>query len=238
VKSRFLFGGVEPRRTERELPVNSVDANAPRELLLGVIASSRGDLPGSSWVTKRTPGLAAALDRQRSRAANWCGPYDGEASGPTEISVIAPTTIETVAICPFRFFATHVLATEVVDEPERRITISPEDRGSAMHASLEEYGRRRIAGTLPLSGEDRARELSSIAQEIFDEYERFGRTGSAVLWEIERRRILANLERERQRDESRLSISGSETIAVEHRFGPEVGDAPVVEVRGHAIAFR
>jgi RecB family exonuclease len=240
VRSRFLDGGPRPIELDR-IPLEGVGATeleVPTDLLLDALvrAGRGGDLdPGLAALV---PGLDASRARLGSRGTYPCGPFDGAAPGAIVFEAIAPTTIEAVAICPFRFFATHLLGIESVEEPERRWSISPSDRGLAVHAILEQYVRRRIDGTLPAADDARASELATIASSVFSTFERFGRTGKPILWEIERRRILVNLERERQRDEVALSMTGAVSIAVEHRFGTTDLPGPSVTVRGRSIEFR
>jgi RecB family exonuclease len=240
VPSRFLSGGPEPRVVQRSSSTTATGEVAPRDVLLQVLVDTPPGEPSVQWIETVLPEIRRARERARSRHDAGCGPFDGAAPGTAPLAVVAPTTIETVALCPFRFFADHLLATEVVDEPERRVTITPEDRGLAIHAILEEYGRRSIEGTLPPTSQGRAATLEEIAHAHFGELERFGRTGTPVLWEIESTRILANLEAERRRDELAREATTSEIIAVEHRFGPEEGTVapPSVEVGGRQITFR
>jgi RecB family exonuclease len=73
---------------------------------------------------------------------------------------------------------------------------------------------------------------------VFGRYERLGRTGKRVLWELERRRLLRMLERERVEDERRVATTGRRPLVVEHVFG--IGDAPAVTVQigSRPVAFR
>jgi RecB family exonuclease len=239
IASRFLDDGPPPR--DLDAVHDGVRASlvpTPDDLVVEALCRASAGEPLDHGIVELVAGLVPALERHRSRASSPCGPYDGEAPGTVDFDVIAPTTIETVAICPFRFFATHLLGIESVDEPERRLSIAPADRGIAMHAILERYVRHRIEGDLPSSDPERAALLEAIAHEVFGVFERHGRTGKALLWQIERRRILANLERERRRDELALAATGSAPVAVEHRFGGADRPGPVVEVRGRSIEFR
>jgi RecB family exonuclease len=240
--SRFLDGGPPVREVDSESgrlrELDTEEATAPIEVLLAGLLRGAGAHGSVGPLVEGNPGLARAVTRATSRRDEVCGPYDGAAEGTVALEIVAPTTIEQFAVCPFRFFVDHVLRAEVIDEPERRLSISPADRGLAMHEVLEAYVRQRIDGTLAQSDAERAGALVTIADRVFRRLERFGLTGKSILWEIERRRMLANLERERRLDEERLARSGAEPIAVELAFGREDVRGPTVAVLGRSIEFR
>jgi ATP-dependent helicase/DNAse subunit B len=106
-----------------------------------------------------------------------------------------------------------------------------------VHEVLERYvGALISAGSArgDVEGKDR---LEQVAAEVFARYERLGRTGKGVLWELERRRLLAALESERLADELRHA-QGVVPLAVEHTFGFDASPPVAVTVGGRRLAFR
>jgi ATP-dependent helicase/DNAse subunit B len=148
-----------------------------------------------------------------------------------------PTTLESYATCPFRYFSSHLLGLEVLDEPDRRLSIDPRERGSMVHEILEAFVRALIDAE-ELSEEAERELLISTAAPVFDRYERFGKTGKRVLWQLERRRLLALLESERRSDRLRRKTLARRPIAVEHVFGSGAVDAVSWAIAPYKLAFR
>jgi ATP-dependent helicase/DNAse subunit B len=106
---------------------------------------------------------------------------------------VSPTRLEDYAACPFSYLLRHVFGLEATDEPERAATISPQDRGSLVHALLWQFlSDAARDGTLPLTNAHRPR-LEAVASAHFAEFERRGVTGYPMLWRIEQERLLADL---------------------------------------------
>ncbi len=227
-------------------------AELEQAVLATAAADGESDLRHHAAVSG-APELRAGLEAVASRAAHRLGSYAGLA-GParsTGTRLESPTGLETLATCPFRYFLGHRLECEVVDELERRLEITPRDRGSIVHEVLERFttglcADARSRGTQvsdvaseasrqsPAGSAERMRE---IALETFARFERLGLTGKAVLWEVERVRLLAWLEVERLADEGRRR-SGVHPIAAEMGFGAG-GVPPVVRRLGNReVRFR
>src|SRR6202008_811081 len=94
-------------------------------------------------------------------------------SGPAV--VVSASRLETWADCPHAYFMHYVLHLDPVERPEDVVEISPLDRGSLVHAVLDEF----VAGGGGL--DDRAR-LHEIADLAFAAVEARGRTGARLLW--------------------------------------------------------
>ncbi len=247
IPSRFLLGAPVVRPGARlqgalsrgRSPLEDLDERVdPQTLLLAALVDRAGrDRFEEDPLVAGMPEVRAAWRRGAARAGEVCGVFDGAAPGAIGIDVVAPTTLERFAICPFRFFLDDVLRIETVEEPERRLVISPLDRGEVMHVILERYVRRWMAGDLPPDDPGRAAVFVAISEEVFARTERLGRSGKRVTWAIERRRILEHLERERRTAEVTWA-AGRSPIAVEYAFGTPSAPGPVVEIGGRKIAFR
>ncbi|MCU1494368.1 MAG: nuclease family protein [Acidimicrobiaceae bacterium] len=204
-------------------------------------------------VARAMPALGDGLRVVASRGAHSFDRFAGRVADPAGDGgvdlggrLLSPTSLEAYATCPFRYFLGHVLDCEVVEEPERRLSIDARDRGSIVHEILERFVGDLIAagdisrGTDTDTGEPRAgsaERLAATAAETFAKYQRLGLTGKAVLWDVERRRILAWLETERVADELRRA-SGLLPVAVELAFGFR-DLAPVTRhVVGRELHFR
>ncbi len=197
-------------------------------VIADVGARSPGELFGHHLVrsSKLTDRLSLSVSRDLARFDRYSGRIarDGLTTA-LETRAIGPTTLETYAHCPFRYFSAHLLGIERVDAPERRFSIDPRDRGSLAHEVLERFVSSLLESP-ELDDESERELLASITASVFDRYERRGLTGKNVLWRYERRRLIALLEAERVADRARRHQLERIPIAVEHRFG--YGDSPPV----------
>jgi ATP-dependent helicase/nuclease subunit B len=133
----------------------------------------------------------------------------------------APTSLEAYAGCPFDYFLTRVLGVEVLEEPERMVSIAPADRGILIHAVLARiFGEFKQRGLLPVSGSP-AEEISGIADAIvtrfLDEFPKTNPVGLPVFWEMEKRLV-----RESIRlflEEERLEGADFVPVCFEKSFG-------------------
>jgi ATP-dependent helicase/nuclease subunit B len=155
----------------------------------------------------QSPGLARSLGKRL---------YDD--SRP-----VSPTRLEDYAACPFSYMLRHVFDLEATDEPERAATISPQDKGSLVHAVLWQFlSEAAREGTLPLTEAHWPR-LEAAASAHFAEFERRGVTGYPMLWRIEQERLLADLRQFLNRE-----IAGRSSFSpayFEVRFGMRARDA-------------
>ena len=188
--------------------------------------------------------LARALELGRSRYAPGLTEFDGNLSSATGSgrlvrnlvrSAVSPTSLESWATCPFRYFLGYVLRLSALEPAEEGEFISPLERGTLIHEILERFIKEVAEeGTLPASGEGwspvHRRRLMEIAEEEFGGAESRGVTGRPLLWGLEKRDILADLETFLEEDEKLRSGVGTGEIVVEAGFGfgggsPEVEDA-------------
>lgn len=178
----------------------------------------------------------AVLARDRREFGRYQGVVE-DISVPSGAKPYSPTAIEEVATCAFRYFLSHVLSCEVIDDPEVVMSIEPMTKGSIIHEVLERFVAEEIAQAAD-AVTDAAARLGVIADEVMDQYERAGLTGKPVLFQAERRRIKIDLEAERLRDAAERLVSRRRPIQVEYAFG--YGDVPAVELvlpNGN-VAFR
>ena len=248
VRSRF-FGhddvtlAPSPVAALGAVAVGDRTALSERELVVATLRSRRAarrDL-GSFHLVRADPHLESALRVASSRVAYRFDRFDGRigaASGMDEARVLSPTTLESYARCPFQYFLSSQLGVEVLEAPERRIEIDRRERGSIVHEVLEQFVADLITAEGELASVDTAEHLSLVAQRVFGQYDRIGRTGAPVLWARERRALLSLLEREREADALRRASQQRAPVALEWAFG--TGDvAPLeVPVRDGRVAFR
>lgn len=174
--------------------------------------------------------------------------FDGNLAGQVISTTSEPvpltaTRLEAFAQCGFRYLLGPVLGLRERDDPARVVQLSPMDRGSALHEVLERWSREALAHGVPSphqrwNPQQRAR-LMEIAGEVFDELERRGRTGRAVLWQLDRERLLAQLQRFVDQDDGYRAAKLARPVAVELSFGMD-GERPL-ELNlhnGRALAFR
>ncbi len=191
-------------------------------------------------------GLQAQRLRRSSSFTEWDGNLtslmqDGAASSTA--SVLSPTRLETWAACGFRYFLGYVLELSDRDDPERAIEISALDKGSGVHQILEDFIAEVIAAGAPDPGvawsvDDRNR-LHEIADGVFADYERRGRTGRPVLWSQTRRELGDMLDDFLLIDNAVRAGTRGRPAHVELAFG--LRDAPPVELSipdGRTLRFR
>ncbi len=149
--------------------------------------------------------------------------------------VVSPTRLQAYAANPFDYFLEYVLRVDIPELPEERYEVSPLDRGSLVHETLDAFLAEVLARPggapapdTPWADADRAR-LREIADARCAVYEAQGRTGRRLFWHRDRRRILAELDRFLAEDSKIRADFGFTPIATELRFG-FVDTAPAVDV--------
>ena len=194
---------------------------------------------------------ARAIRAGRSRNMRRFTEFDGllsEALTPDGFrldpsgSPVSATSLEAWATCPFRYFLGQVLRLSALETPEETTTINSLERGSLVHDILEEFTRQAVAsGNLPPPGQgwdDDARErLAQITQSHFQEAERRGVTGRALLWDLAKQEIQDDLETFLEEDASVRAIHGTARMMAEADFGMG-GEAPSVHDPETGLSFR
>ena len=244
VQSRWLETLVSPETAW--LPVVSFAAGvraahpplSSAELELHAIdrwASDGGD-PVTAPAAVATPRLATGISAVRARAGSEFTRFDGYV-GADRVSPFDPeapvsaTRLETYAKCPRRFLFGRVLNVERRVYPEDLWRMEATDRGTLVHAILEDYLVERLRGA-PRSLD----RLLEIARTQLDDAEAGGLVGKPLLWRLDRAAIVRNLIRFHDEE------GDLEPLAAEFPFGTDDdGAAPAVTVTladGRAVNFK
>ena len=179
--------------------------------------------------------LAPSLRLLAARRADRFGPYDGNLGDLAGDSLIphgsvSPTSLEAYAACGFRYFLGYVLRLRPPEEPEDRETMDAAERGTVVHAVLQQFFERqreqgRPAPYEPWHEDDHA-ELLAILEAHLDTARERGKTGLDIYAAHERRRLRADMSNFLDQD----GIFRAETGAVPSDFEkhlPEDTDAAV-----------
>jgi hypothetical protein len=208
--------------------------------------SVRAAVAGDEWV-RAVPAVTRGRALLDGRAGRAFTRFDGNLSvlgerlhavSPCAAErAISPTRLQLWAGCPHAYFLETVLHVEPVERPEELMQISPLDRGTLVHAVLDQF----------LAGGARTRErLRTLGEAACAQFEARGVTGRRLLWERDRRVILAELDAFFDADVHWREEYGTETRATELSFGfsndkdshPPVElvwpDGRVLRVRGKA----
>ena len=197
------------------------------------------------------PVLAAGTELLRARRSGSFTRFDGNLDGDgvdvTALGVLSPTSLETYATCPRRWFFSHALRLRSRDRPEEIERIDGRERGTLAHRVLERFFAEVIdADAAPAPGErwsDEARErLAAICDEECDAAEARGITGHPRWWAHDRDEIHRVLQRTLTGDEEQRRDLGTAPVAVELTFGRhgapplvvDLGDGRVLQLAGQA----
>ena len=145
---------------------------------------------------------------------------------------ISPTSLETFADCPHQYFVKKLLRVEPLEHPEEVITISAMEIGNLIHESMDLLiSECKEAGTLPsygapwtLAHRTRLREIATVKA---DEFAAKGVTGHPRLWAPELLRILVELDRMLDDDDTWRAQRDAAVVHSELAFGL-CGNPPVV----------
>jgi RecB family exonuclease len=177
-------------------------------------------------------GVGAARDRLAPDFTRFDGnvgvglvsPFDAEAP-------MSATRLEVYAKCPRRFLYDRVLGVSKRTLPEDIWQMEPPERGTLVHAILEEYLLERLAGaarSLP--------RLLAIADTQFATAQGRGLVGKALLWQMDKAAIRRDLERFHDEE------GDLEPLAAELEFGTGIeGGDPAVTVTlddGREVRFK
>ena len=152
----------------------------------------------------------------------------------------APTALEAYAHCPFEYFLSRVLKIDVLEEPERLVSITPRQRGILIHTILARlFSELKRKGLLPVR-EAPAKRLFEIADDVIarvlEDFPKTGPVGLPVFWEMEKR-----FARESVRlllEEERLEEGSLAPVHFEKSFGRERDGLDVsYECGGREIFF-
>lgn len=206
-----------------------------QELRLAAVVTGWADHP----VLVDDARVRAALTTVRARRSDAFTRFDGNLAGVADHLVlpdrISATSLESWATCPRDYLFTHVLRVQHVEEPEKRFEIDPLTRGTLVHAILEHFIKDAVDSGHPFDRWSAAdhQGLHDIAAEHFDDAERQGITGRAMLWRSERSRIVTELDGLLDADSQRLA-EGARPRAIEVEFSDLTLELP----GGATVSFR
>ncbi len=196
--------------------------------------------------------LARGVETVVARGSRAFTRFDGNLAGhdvpriADGTVVVSPTRLQSYAYSPHDYLLEYVLRVEIPELPEERYEVTPLDRGSLVHETLDGFlaevlARPEGAPAPDAAWRDTDRErLREIAEARMAVYEAQGRTGRRLFWHRDRQRIFAELDRFLTEDDDVRAGSGLRTIATELRFGFSDG-APAVDLPlsdGRALRFR
>ena len=190
-------------------------------------------------------GLAAGMAATLARSSRDLGRYDGSIGArpelrPSGAAPTSPTALETWATCPFRYFLKTVLRVREREDPEDILVLNAAERGTIIHDTLDAF----MNANRGWEGAWQPHHLEAILEmgkARCKQAESEGLTGKPLLWEIERQRILRDLEGFIEADSAQRAEFGYRFQVGEHSFGMRAGgNAPVpVELPdGSSIVFR
>ena len=151
-----------------------------------------------------------SMRADRHRRARWATaaltPFDGIVADPDAIAALAAwfadtaplshTTLETYAICPYRFFLERLVRVKPLDDPEAIIELEPLTRGDAIHRVLEEFLSEHTPDQLTAVERPILQtRLREIAARVLAEVEDAGLGGAPITWRRARTEIIDDLAR-------------------------------------------
>lgn len=230
------FGGSLRRVATGAVPA----ADGPEFELASLVGPDAGGAHG--WLDMVDPDYARCRASVAGRREGDLSPFAGYVPAVGDhpdawVATMSATPLEMFAQCPFQFFAERRLHVRALDAPERLVQIEARERGTLMHAVLEGFFRpgHEPFVVAPLDAQQLSR-LHILANEQFERFEMSGKTGKAVFWDTERRRILRDLERYVKRDLDSLAAAGLVPVAVELTFGRDSSPL-VVSAAGRDVQF-
>ncbi len=171
-------------------------------------------------------GFARHAARRSARFTRWDGLIEqgaAQAAGQPH----SAGALQDWAACPHRYFLGRVLGIEERAELRDSLQISALDKGSLVHDILDRFFREIGSGPEPgseWSESERAR-LMEIAEEELDEAHERGLTGRDLLWQRDRRRILADLETLLDEDAQQRATLQVRQVGSEVSFGSRMLDS-------------
>ena len=192
---------------------------------LGDLANqaATGSSPRYAALGARCPLLPAAVEAARAGKSNDLTRFDGLVGRHPSLSapalVVSPTRLEAYATCPRRYLFERVLRILPRDLPEELWQMHPREKGSVVHAILEDYVSERLNGA-PASID----RLLAIAEEHLEKAASRGVGGIPLMWRLDRFAMRRDLRRFFREDVL-------DPVAAELSFG--YGDGSDAGATGH-----
>jgi hypothetical protein len=188
-------------------------------------------------------GLEVQCARRSSDFTEWDGNLIGQSLPSTADQPLSASRLETWAKCGYRYFLHHLLGLAERDDPERVVDLGPLDRGSSVHAALEQFIGEAIDAGPPAPDEpwtdEQHERLREIAASVFVELEARGRTGRPIHWQITRANLLALLDDFLHVDDEFRADARVRPERVELPFGLDGVEPVTIDLPdGRRLAFR
>jgi RecB family exonuclease len=235
--SRWLPAGVAEERVEsfqhglRGAEPASLPDYDLRSLLEWADAGGAAiDSPLAAELPGFGAGIAAAHFRAGSSFTRFSGAVGAGRIDPVDPDApLSPTSLETYAECPARYFFSKVLHLGPPERPEEIRRIAPMTKGTLVHDVLETFIKDALADPLSRTIDH----LLELVETAFADYEARGLVGVPLLWRYERELMRRELVRFFNED------TEGEPLAAELTFG-RAGEQPVVLTLpdGSEIGFR
>ena len=192
-------------------------------------------------------GISAAEARASDAFTEWqghLGPDEHLAFARTPLSA---TSLEAWATCPAKYFYRQVLGVRDMEELDDIQELEPRERGNIVHRILERLGAAHLLdrgegdqllwdfqrGGTAWTTEALAR-AAEVTRVALDEFEGLGLAPYEILWQVERRRILADVFRTLDEDDKAGML-----MAVEYAFGADKGRPFTLTLStGEELSFR
>lgn len=161
---------------------------------------------GTAVLHALAPESMRAQAHRRARRQSVLTAFDGVLTDPAaivalgdwfeETAPLSPSTVETYATCPYRFFLERLLRVKPLEEPETIIELDALTRGSTIHEILESFLSARRPDELVAA--DRVtlqRALQEVADAALAQVEAAGLAGAPITWARARTEIVDDLAR-------------------------------------------
>jgi hypothetical protein len=217
---------------------------ADRDLAAMSRLSAQGvDVTDHPTMAKVHRGVWAQILRRSDRFTEWDGNLAHQRVRSPGADPWSPSRLQAWASCGYRYFLGYQLGLSERDEPERVLDLGPLDRGSGVHEVLERFLTEVIEHGPPAPGErwsaQHRERLREIAADVFDQYERRGRTGRPVHWALTRADLLDTLDAFLVADDTHRAATGSRPDRVEYPFGLKGNEPATIRLaNGRTLSFR
>lgn len=137
---------------------------------------------------------------------------------------VSPTTLQTLAACPFQFFLRHGLGLEAIEDEQQDSTnwLDPMTRGAALHDVYAQIVREAIDTKRKITHHSFGARAQSIAENVLSDLRRDAPPASDEVYKRERQAFLDDVALfVKNEEESR----GHTPVAIEVAFGDRLGAA-------------
>ncbi|MEY2420572.1 MAG: ATP-dependent helicase/nuclease subunit [Acidimicrobiaceae bacterium] len=177
-------------------------------------------------------GLTAAGARAKGEFTQWSGSVGRWPELANDLQhPRSPTGLQQWAKCPFSYFLSRVLGLRDLEDPGDAETITPMDRGTLVHAILEQFFRQRLGRAVDTQWTRADHdELLEVADEIEKVFRARGLTGRNLLWQAEWAALRRHLRKILDADGRDPRLVGVSPAEVELAFGFEGEPTPPVQI--------